>query len=62
MKFKELVIFGTLFTSVLYATNGDQMIATGTRSIGMGGVGIAMGFGAESGLINPALISKCKIE
>ena len=60
MKFKELVIFGTLFTSVLYATNGDQMIATGTRSMGMGGVGIAMGFGAESGLINPALISDVK--
>ncbi|WP_457608063.1 OmpP1/FadL family transporter [Nitratifractor sp.] len=44
-------------TLSLHATNGDQMIATGTKSMGMGGVGIALPFGAESGLNNPALIT-----
>ena len=40
-----------------HATNGDQMIATGTRSMGMGGVSVATPFGAETGLANPALIT-----
>ena len=43
--------------SALHATNGDQMIATGTKSMGMGGVSVAIPFGAESGLANPALIT-----
>ena len=48
----------SLFAVVpLHATNGDQMIATGTKSMGMGGVSVAMPFGAESGLANPALIT-----
>jgi len=42
-------------TSVL-ATNGDHMMALGAKSSGMGGVGIATAFGAESSLANPALI------
>ena len=45
------------FTPTLQATNGDQMIAVGTKSMGMGGVSIALPFGAESGLANPALIT-----
>jgi long-chain fatty acid transport protein len=44
----------------LHATNGDLMIATGTKSMGMGGVGIAIPFGAESGLNNPALLTSVK--
>jgi len=43
-------------TSV-YATNGVNLIGTGAQSRGMGGVGIGMPWGAESGLPNPALIS-----
>ena len=39
-----------------FATNGDQMMALGAKSAGMGGVGIATAFGAESALANPALI------
>ena len=46
--------------SSLFATNGNNLIATGTKSRGMGGVGIAKSFGAESGLANPALISTVK--
>ncbi|MDF1880376.1 outer membrane protein transport protein [Sulfurimonas sp. MAG313] len=43
-----------------FATNGDNLIGTGTNSRAMGGVGIAKSFGAESGLANPALISTVK--
>jgi len=39
-----------------FATNGDQMMALGTKATGMGGVGIATAFGSESALANPALI------
>jgi long-chain fatty acid transport protein len=43
-------------TSAL-ATNGDNMIGQGAASRAMGGVGIAVGFGADSALSNPALLS-----
>lgn len=43
-----------------FATNGDNLINTGTQSRAMGGVGIAKSFGAESGLSNPALLSSVK--
>jgi long-chain fatty acid transport protein len=48
----------TLAVGMLHATNGDQMIATGTRSMGMGGAGLALSLGAESALMNPALLTK----
>jgi len=57
-KKKMLAILLSLCTEqVSMATNGDQMIATGTKSMGMGGVSVATPFGAESGLANPALIT-----
>jgi long-chain fatty acid transport protein len=40
-----------------FATNGDNLIGLGAKTRGMGGVGIATSFGAESALANPALIS-----
>ena len=40
-----------------FATNGDHLIGLGAKARGMGGVGIGMSHGAESGLANPALIS-----
>ena len=43
-----------------FATNGDNLIGLGAKARGMGGVGIATSFGAESGLANPALISTVK--
>jgi long-chain fatty acid transport protein len=43
-------------TSV-FATNGSDMIATGAKATGMAGVGIGMSHGAESALVNPALIT-----
>ena len=42
-------------TSV-FATNGDHMMALAAKSTGMGGVGVATAFGAESALANPALV------
>lgn len=43
-----------------FATNGDNLIGLGAKARGMGGVGIATSFGAESALANPALISTVK--
>lgn len=43
-----------------FATNGDHLIGLGAKARGMGGVGIGMSHGAESGLSNPALITSVK--
>jgi len=40
-----------------FATNGSNMIATGAKATAMGGTGIGMSHGAESALVNPALIT-----
>ncbi len=50
----------TLCSSTLHATNGDSMIGQGAKSRAMGGVGIAINFGANSGIANPALIASAK--
>jgi len=42
---------------MIHATNGDNLISVGAKARGMGGVGIAMAHGAESGLSNGALIT-----
>lgn len=46
-----------LGTTSAFATNGDHLIGLGAKSRGMAGVSIGMSHGAESGIINPALIS-----
>jgi long-chain fatty acid transport protein len=56
---KIIAAFAVLSTS-LYATNGDHLIGIGAKSLGMGGVGIAISHGAESALANPALITAVK--
>lgn len=43
-----------------FATNGDNLIGTGAKARGMGGIGIGMSHGAESALSNPALITSVK--
>ena len=43
-------------TSV-FATNGSSMIGVGVKTRGMAGTGIGIGHGAESALVNPALIT-----
>lgn len=49
-----ILIFMPLY---LFATNGSNLIGYGSKSRGMGGVGIGMSHGAESGLANGALIT-----
>jgi long-chain fatty acid transport protein len=56
---KKLLLLSSL-TTLLCATNGDLMIATDTKSMGMGGVGIATSFGATASINNPALLSYSK--
>ena len=56
---KNLFIALSVFTaSALYATNGDTLIGVGAKTRSMGGAGIAFSHGAESTLVNPALITK----
>ncbi len=49
-----------LGASSAFATNGDHLIGLGAKARGMGGIGIGMSHGAESGLANPALITSVK--
>jgi len=43
-----------------FATNGSNMIGMGAKARGMAGTGIGMSHGAESALVNPALITTVK--
>lgn len=58
----RLAVVATLAlgTTSAFATNGSNMIGTGTKARGMAGTGIGMSHGAESALINPAFISSIK--
>lgn len=49
-----------LAATPVLATNGDNLIALGAKSRGMGGTGIGISHGAETGLSNPALINTVK--
>ena len=53
---KVALLTSMLSTSVM-ATNGDSLIATGAKARGMGGAQIAVSYGAESAMYNPAMIS-----
>lgn len=57
---KKIILSLTLTSSLLFATNGDNLIGFGAKSRAMGGVGIATYFGSENILSNAALISKLK--
>jgi len=57
--FKGVVLSAVVSTS-LYATNGDTLIGVGAKTRAMGGAGIAFSHGAESTLVNPALITQVK--
>ena len=53
----KIVTLSIIASTMIHATNGDNLIAVGTKARGMGGTGIALSHGAESALSNPALIS-----
>ena len=54
------LILSLIATSAIYATNGDTLIGVGAKTRAMGGAGIAFSHGAESTLVNPALITDVK--
>ena len=54
---KGAIILSFITSSALYATNGDTLIGVGAKTRAMGGAGIALSQGAESTLVNPALIT-----
>jgi len=49
-----------LGTTSVFATNGSALIGMGAKARGMAGLGIGMSHGAESALVNPALITSVK--
>lgn len=53
----KLITLSLITSTMIHATNGDNLIAVGAKARGMGGVGIAMSHGAESGLGNAALLT-----
>jgi len=57
---KSAIALSVIASSSLYATNGDELIGVGAKTRAMGGAGIALGHGAESTLVNPALITSVK--
>jgi len=57
---KKIIVLSAVTASMLFATNGDLMIADGAKATGMGGVSIAVSHGAESAYGNPAMIKDVK--
>ena len=53
----KIITLSLAAATFLQATNGDNLIGVGAKARGMGGTGIAVSHGAESGLANPALIT-----
>jgi len=58
--FRGALLLSFFASSALYATNGDTLIGVGAKTRAMGGAGIALSQGAESTLVNPALITDVK--
>ncbi|MDD2358730.1 MAG: outer membrane protein transport protein [Thiovulaceae bacterium] len=52
-----VVVALALGTTSAFATNGSALIGEGAQTRGMAGLGIGMSHGAESALVNPALIT-----
>ena len=54
---KKIIVISTLTSTLLLATNGDNLISLGAESRAMGGTGIAMGMGTDSVFKNPAWVA-----
>ena len=52
-----VVVALALGATSVFATNGSALIGEGAQTRGMAGLGIGMSHGAESALVNPALIT-----
>jgi len=53
----RMIALSIITATTIHATNGDNLIGIGAKSRGMGGTGIGISHGAESGLANPSLIT-----
>lgn len=53
----KVITLSLITSTMIHATNGDNLIAVGAKARGMGGTSIAVAHGAESGLSNPAMIT-----
>lgn len=53
----KVITLSLITSTMIHATNGDNLIAVGAKSRAMGGVGIAVSHGAESGFTNGAMIT-----
>ena len=56
-RFAGTLLLSAATSCALFATNGDTLIGVGAKTRAMGGAGIAFSHGAESTLVNPALIT-----
>ena len=53
---KKIITLSLLTATLVYATNGDNMIGVGVESRAMGGVGIGMAVGTDTVFRNPAWV------
>ena len=53
----KIILLSSITAVTLHATNGDNLIAIGTKARGMGGTSMAVSHGAESGIANAAMIT-----
>ncbi len=58
---KNIAFLSLISVNALFATNGDYLIGLGPKTRAMGGTGIAYSLGAESALVNPALIENKRV-
>lgn len=62
MKLNKIVVSmfaaGVFVSPMVYATNGDTMMAVGSENTALGGTGVAHYVGAESTFANPAMLGK----
>lgn len=57
---KKIILLSAMASSMLLATNGDNLISLGAESRAMGGTGIAMPMGTDSVFRNPAWLADVK--
>jgi len=55
--FTKIIALSAITSTLIHATNGDNLIGVGAKSRGMGGTSIGVYHGAESGLNNPSFIT-----
>jgi long-chain fatty acid transport protein len=57
---KKTILLSTISSTLLIATNGDNVISLGAESRAMGGTGIAMDMGTDSVFRNPSWLADIK--